>query len=177
MKKQNDNTPRLWLRDELVKYKKELKFLGITFDQQLTFKAHIEDIVVRCRKRLNLLKALRGKSWGAHPSTLLYTYKVYIRPLMEYGCILFAHADQALLKKIQSIEVEAIKIAYQLPPWSLNSLCYEMVNFNNILERIKYLGRQFLDKNKEDNLIQPLITNSKPSMIGRHSPVFKILNW
>ena len=90
-KKENDNSPRLWLRHELLKYQKELNFLGITFDQQLTFKAHIDDIVTICKKRLNLLKALRGKSWGAHPSTLLYTYKVFVRPFLEYGCVLFAH--------------------------------------------------------------------------------------
>ena len=41
-KKENDNSPRLWLRGELVKYQKEIKFLGITFDQNLTFKAHID---------------------------------------------------------------------------------------------------------------------------------------
>ena len=129
------------------------------------------------KKRLNLLKALRGESWGAHPSTLLYTYKAYIRPLLEYGCVLFEHADQALLNRIQSIEVEAIKIAYQLPPWTLKQLCYNMVNFDNILERIKHLGKEFIRKNSEDALIKPLICNAKPSMNGKHSPVFKILNW
>ena len=51
---------RLWLRNELIKYKKEIKSLGVTFDQKLTFKAHIEDIITRCKKRLNLLKALRN---------------------------------------------------------------------------------------------------------------------
>ena len=176
-KKENDNSPRLWLRNELIKYKKEIKFLGVTFDQKLTFKAHIEDIITRCKKRLNLLKALRGKSWGAHPSTLLYTYKVFIRPLLEYGCLLFVHTDQHLLNKIQNIELEAIKIAYQLPPWSIKQFCYSLINFDNILLRMKYLGKNFIHKNKEDNLIKPLIANSKPSMNGYHSPVFKILNW
>ena len=156
---------------------KKFKFLGIIFDEQLTFKAHIEDIVSRCKKRLNLLKALRGKSWGAHPSTLMYTYKVFIRPLLEYGCILFAHSDTNLLKKIQAVETEAIKIAFQLPPWTTNHWCYTMVHFDKILDRIKNLGKSFIDKNKEDFLIKPLIDAAKPSMSGKHSPVFKILNW
>ena len=131
----------------------------------------------RCRKRLNLIKALRGKSWGAHPQTLLYTYKVFIRPLLEYGCILFAHSDTDLLKKIQAIETEAIKIAFHLPPWSSNYWCYKMLDFENILERIKKLGKSFINKNLEDNLIKPLIKDAKASMNGQHSPVYKILNW
>ena len=64
-----------------------------------------------------------------------------------------------------------------LPPWSLNSYCYEMVDFDNILERIKNLGKNFINKNKNDYLIEPLIREAKPSMSGHHSPVFKILNW
>ena len=174
MKKCNNNSPKLWLKGNLLKYKKELKFLGITFDQQLIFKAHIKDIVSRCRKRLNLLKAIRGKKWGAHPNTILYTYKVFIRPLLEYGCILFAHADINLLKKIQVVETDAIKIAFQLPPWATNHWCYDLVKFDKILHRIKKLGKSFIE---DDALIKPLIDDAKPSMNGKHSPVYKILNW
>ena len=177
LKKENNNTPRLWLRGELVKYKKELKFLGITFDQGLTFEAHIKDISKRCKKRLNLVKATRGKTWGAHPSTLLYTYKTFIRPLLEYGSILFVHCKESLQNQIQSIETEAIKLAYRLPPWTTNHWCYSMVSFEPILERIKRLGKSFINKNKNDSLIKPLIDSAKPSLIGKHSPIYKILNW
>ena len=104
-------------------------------------------------------------------------YKVFIRPLLEYGSILFAHSDQELLSKIQSIETDAIKIAYQLPPWTLNHWCYDLVNHENIIQRIKTLGKNFIRKNSEDNLIKPLINEAKPSMTGKYSPVYKILNW
>ena len=46
----NKNTPRLWLKGELLKYKTECKFLGFHFDQKLTFKTHIETLVSRCKK-------------------------------------------------------------------------------------------------------------------------------
>ena len=114
----NNNSPRLWLKGELLQYKKECKFLGVIFDEKMTFKAHIENIVSRCKKRLNLLKAIRGKDWGASPETILYTYKSYVRPILEYGSILFAFSEEKLLKKIQAVETEAIKIAYRLPPWT-----------------------------------------------------------
>ena len=55
--KANDNTPRLWLKGDLLKYRKTCKFLGITFDSQMNFENHIDDIVTRAKKRLNLLKA------------------------------------------------------------------------------------------------------------------------
>lgn len=158
----NDNTPRLWLKDELLQYKKVCKFLGVTLDQSLDFSDHIEDIVSRSKKRLNLLKALRGQTWGASPETILYSYRTFVRPILEYGCILFAHAKDSLLKKIQSIEVEAIKIAHRLPPWATNTWCYDLVSFPNVLNRIKDLSKKFVETNKDDELIKPLIENLKP---------------
>ena len=161
----------------LVKYEKQCKFLGIIFDQKLSFKAHIENIVSRCHKRMNLLKAIRGKDWGANPNTILYTYKAYIRPIIEYGSILFAHSNHELLKKLQAIETTAIKIAFRLPPWTTNHWCYQYVSFENILDRLKMNAKRFIDTNSNDDLIKPLIEESKPSNIGKHSPIYKALNW
>ena len=131
-KKQN-TTPNIYLKNELLQYSQEARFLGVVFDPKLSFENHIKDIVKRSKKRLNLLKALKGRTWGANPETILYTYKVFIRPILEYSCVLFAHAEQSLLKKIQAIETEAIKIAYSIAPWTSNYWCYSLVNFTPIL--------------------------------------------
>ena len=173
----NDNTPRLWLKGELLKYKKSCKFLGITFDQSLSFSDHIADIITRAKKRLNLLKALRGQTWGASPDTLLYSYRTYIRPILEYGCILFSHSSDILLRKIQSIETSAIKIAHRLPPWATNSWCYNLISFEPILDRIKSASTKFIERNKSDELISPLIENIKPSITGYHSPLYKAMKF
>ena len=175
--RQNDNTPRLWLKGELLQYKKTCKFLGITFDNKLTFNDHIQDIVTRAQRRLNLLKALRGQSWGASPETILYSYRTFIRPLLEYGSILFAYASDHLLRKIQAIETSAIKLAFRLAPWATNASCYSLVTFPKILDRLKDLSKKFLEQNKNDDLIKPLIENIKPSTTGYHSAVYKILKF
>ena len=48
----------------------QVKFLGITFDSQLTFKKHFEDILDRCNTRYHRLRLLANKKWGPRPSTL-----------------------------------------------------------------------------------------------------------
>ena len=131
----------------------------------------------RCLKRLNLLKAICGKTWGANSETIMYTYRTFIRPVIEYGCVLFAHCDQDLLSKLQAIETSAIKIAYDLAPWTTNYWCYKQVNFTLILERIQLLAKQFINKNKNDYVLKPFIHNNKPSLNGNHSPIYKALNW
>ena len=129
------------------------------------------------KKRLNLLEALRGQTRGASPDTILYSYRTYIRPLLEYSCILFAHSNDNLLKKIQSVETQAIKIAFRLAPWATNTSCYDLVTFPKILYRLKTLSKRFLNINQDDDLIKPLIEDSKPSMIGRHSALYKAANF
>ena len=126
---------------------------------------------------MNLLKALCGKTWGASPETILYTYRCYIRPILEYGSILFAYSSDDLIKKIQAVETMAIKIAYRLPPWTTNTFCYEYVSFEKISDRLKTLAKSFLKTNSNDDLIKPLIEAAKPSTTGKHSAVYKTLNW
>ena len=75
------------------------------------------------------------------------------------------------------METTAIKIAYRLPPWTTNFWCYDLVNFDNILVRIKLNAKQFLNTNANDDLIKPLIEAAKPSMTGLHSSVYKALHW
>ena len=122
----------------------------------MTFENHIEDIVSRAKKRLNLLKAIRGQQWGASPETLLYTYRSYVRPIMEYGSILFPHEKETLLQKIQTVEIEAIKISFRLPPWASNTWCYSLVNFEKIKTRLQKLSKSFVEKNQDEELIKPL---------------------
>ena len=106
----------------------------------------------------------------------MQTYKSFIRPVLEYSCVLFAHAEYHLLKKIQSIEIEAIKIAYDNAPWTSIYWCYSQVSFTPILQRMKDLAKSFLEKNSFDPLIKKIIDKSKPSMTGNQSPVYKALN-
>ena len=88
---------------------------------------------------------------------------------------MYSNEKAHILKKIQSIEIEAIKIAYRLPPWATNTWCYDLVSFDTILERLKLLSTTFIDKNRDDELIKPVIEDLKPSMTGLHSPKYKNL--
>ena len=45
--------------------------------KKLIFEEHIKDIVKRAFKRINLLKALKGRDWGASSEIILYTYRTY----------------------------------------------------------------------------------------------------
>ena len=50
------------INDVTIKIEKTVKFLGIIFYQGLTWAAHINCIIDRCKVRLNLMRVLSGSS-------------------------------------------------------------------------------------------------------------------
>ena len=65
--------PKLY--GETLKIYPQVKFLGITFDSQLSFKKHFEGILDRCNTKYHRLRLLANKKWGPSPSTLIQIYK------------------------------------------------------------------------------------------------------
>ena len=56
--------PNLKLCDETPKVYPQVKCLGVTFDSQLNFKKHFEDILDRCNTRYHRLRLLANKKCG-----------------------------------------------------------------------------------------------------------------
>ena len=71
--RKTEPNPKLY--GETLKVYPQVKFLGITFDSQLTFKQHFEGILDRCNTRYHRLRLLANKKWGPNPSTLIQIYK------------------------------------------------------------------------------------------------------
>ncbi|GBN96040.1 hypothetical protein AVEN_241601-1 [Araneus ventricosus] len=69
--------PKIFLKDTPIPVVSEAKFLGILFDEKLTFKPHILNLKQKCVKTLNLLKILSNTSWGADFQSLLKICMVY----------------------------------------------------------------------------------------------------
>ena len=77
--------PALSLYDDLLSYYPHIKFLGITFDNRMTFTKHFEEILECCNNKFHRLRIFVNKKWGPSPATILQIYKQCIRPIFEYG--------------------------------------------------------------------------------------------
>ena len=60
-----ESIPNLKLKDSLIPYEKEVKFLGMLFDCKLTWRSHIDSLKVKVKQSLNILKVVSGFNWGA----------------------------------------------------------------------------------------------------------------
>ena len=102
--------PVLFLCGSPIDRKLHTRYLGIIFDSKLTWKIHIDDIVEKCEKPLNIMKAVARRQWGSDRKSLQLLYTSLIRPKMDYGSFLFETAAKSNLIKLDRVQYEAIRI-------------------------------------------------------------------
>jgi len=66
--------PELKLNGTPIPVVEQTKFLGVIFDNKLTFLQHIRYLKEKCVKGLNLLRVVAHTSRGAEQQTLLHLY-------------------------------------------------------------------------------------------------------
>ena len=105
--------PNLKLYGETLKVYPQMKFLGITFDSQLTFKKHFEDIMDCCNTRYHRLRLPVGnKQWEPSPSTLIQIYEQCVRPIFEYSSISTIITSDYIISKIQRLQNKFIRLPF-----------------------------------------------------------------
>ena len=78
--------PNIKIGQETIPMVTEHKFLGLILDAPLlTWKKHIVALKESCTRRLDIMKLLASKSWGASIDSLIIFYKTYIRSKIDCG--------------------------------------------------------------------------------------------
>ena len=119
-----------------VDFVSSTKYLGVVFDNKLTFRQHIEEKIAAARKALILAKRAFSRTWGPKPKKTKWLYTGVIRPALLYGCLIWHKAvDSAIIKdKLQRLQrlalltianvrkgtpTAAMEIIFNLPPLDL----------------------------------------------------------
>ena len=107
--------PELYAKGEKMEVVSSYKFLGVDIDKGLRFNEHIERIVTKCRKRVNILRCLAGKDWGNSPESMRRMYIKYIRSVLEYRSSSWAPwISKTNLQKLEHVKMKHYE---QSPDW------------------------------------------------------------
>jgi len=87
--------PELKLNGTLIPVVEQTKFIGVIFDNKLTFLPHIRYLKEKCLKALNLLRVVAHTSWGADQHTLLHLYRSLVRSKLDYGSVVYRSARES----------------------------------------------------------------------------------
>ncbi len=83
--------PPLQIEGKEVKYTKSVKYLGVTFDNQLRMTKHVNDRIAKCKSKLARVMSAIGVKWGPQPYLLLWMYKAFIIPALGYASLVWGH--------------------------------------------------------------------------------------
>ena len=107
--KKNQNYPPLQLNNHTIKTVRDHKHLGITFSKDLSWKVHIQEIAKKANRRLGILQPLKYK---LDRKSLEVLYKSFVRPLLEYGDVIWHIPDphNHLLNTLDKVHKTAAKL-------------------------------------------------------------------
>ena len=147
-----------------------MKFLGITFDSQFTFKKHFEDILGRCNARYNRIRILTSKKWGPSPSTILQIYKQCVRPIFEYGSLSTITTSDTIISEIQRLHNKFIQLSLCLPKYISVKLLRDSTGLPYVKDRLFSRATKTLERISANPLVEESISSNKVNPVWDRFP-------
>ena len=151
----------LKLYGETLKIYPQAKFPGITFDSQLNFKKHFEEILDYCNTRYHRLRLLINKKWGPSPATIIQIYKQCVRPIFEYGSLSTITASDYIISKIQWLQNKFIRLALRLPKYICSKLLHDSTGLPYVKDRLLSCATKSLDRLAQNPLVEESISSNR----------------
>ena len=150
----------LKLYGETLKIYPQVKFLGITFDSQLNFRKHFEEILDRCNTMYHRLTLLVNKKWGPSPATIIQIYKQCVRPIFEYGSLSTITASDYIISKIQRLQNKFIRLALRLPKYICSKLLHDSTGLPYVKDLLSCATKS-LDRISPNPLVGESISSNR----------------
>ena len=111
---------------KIIPCSNEVKLLGITIDNQLKFKNHIEEICEKASYKLHALRRIRGYLTVEKERILA---NAFIDSQFNYAPLIWMFAGKTLINKICKIHHRTIEVVYN----EYNKSYQELLQLNNIV--------------------------------------------
>ena len=134
----NDITTPVVINDTSLQNVNEVKYLGITLDQNLTWESHINELCKKVAPKIELLRRLKYKL----PIDQLKTvYQSIVQPHIDYAITVWGYAANVHVQKIQRLQNRAARIlTSNYDCFTSVSSLLEQLGLQSILERRDYFN-------------------------------------
>ena len=97
------------LQGVLLEVVRDYKFLGLIFDQRLTWVLQIARLKRSCMKALGAIKVMAKNSRRTKREMFIRVYKALVLPKLDYGSQVYGTASEGLLKTLDPIHHAALR--------------------------------------------------------------------
>lgn len=152
-------TIQLYCGRDIVPQVTKLKYLGVFYDEKLSWKFHIDHIACRGSQALGLLRRCSHRRIGMRRSTLILLYKCYVRPILEFGCVLFSGLPMYKLRPLVLLERQALRLCLGLPRYVANNVLYLEARLPSLVSRFQLLTVQSIIRVFNSHFVQAAGSN------------------
>ncbi len=116
-------SPILHLNDSPLEKVNCFKYLGIWLSSDLSWSKHIDYICDKARRLLGFFyRSISDKAF-------LYLLKSQVLPILEFGCSIWDPHLKKDIKKIESVQLYALRLHRRIGPQILLFICSSMYHF------------------------------------------------
>lgn len=96
--------------DEIIPWKSSVRYLGVTFQNNLKWTEHVKITCSKAVKGLNIMRASAGTRWGADPIILRSIYFGIVRSHLDYCCQILQPLTKQLTQQLDRIQYQGLRI-------------------------------------------------------------------
>ena len=127
----------------------EAKFLGITIDENLTWKKHVDNVSKVCSRNIGVLSKVKSFL----PANTMYTlYCSLVLPYFNYGLLLWGNSSKQNVNKVFKIQKRAIRVITNSDYLSSTKPLFNRLKTLNVFDMYTREVATFMFKYKNDML-------------------------
>ena len=153
-----DSLPYIYMNGHYIERVSQAKVLGVTISSDLSWNAHVDEIISKARKRVYMIYQL--KRAGINQNDLIRIYVSVIRPVVEYACpVWHTNLPKYLSDNIEIIQKRCLKTIF--PGYQYENIL-QMVNLPTLHRRRDELCKVYFAKMKSnDHKLNALLPNGR----------------
>lgn len=128
-----------------VKWTKQLKYLGFTFDKSLIYKDHITQTINRVNSLIKVLYPLINRKSQLSIENKLLIFKMIFQPVMSYAAPIFATGAKSHTTKLQIAQNKVLKIILNRWKFFSTKALHSLAKVGLIDSVISVLNNKFYD--------------------------------
>ena len=167
-----DQLPTIKIADSAIDRVSSFKYLGIVLKPNLSWSAHIHLLRKKAKKILGLIYRQFYKHCSS--STLLTLYKTLVRPILEYGSIVWDPPSPHVSDSLEQIQHFALKIISKSWTTDYSSLLFSLglLSLKHRRKKHKIMLIFKLKNNLSHTILSPLKPVPPPVRFTRYHSIF-----
>ncbi len=104
-----------FMNGKRIEHEPQPKFVGVYFDEILSFNRQVRETKAKCINRLNIIRIISGRSWKLNEKTLVMIYRALLGSVIDYSFFALTCLSEYNLKQFQVIQNKAMRAIFRQP--------------------------------------------------------------